>query len=202
MSLNIEKLRGKVSDMVFDQLATTVKTFNIDTPLRLSHFLGQCAHESGYFKLTEENLNYGAKGLLATFPKYFNEEDALKYERKPEKIANHVYCNRMGNGDEASGDGWKYRGRGYIQLTGKENYGKFSKDLSGGVDLVERPEFVATRYPLLSAAWFFKTKGLNEIADRGDDDEIVKKITSKVNGGLKGLDERIEYFEKFYNLLR
>ena len=202
MSLNIEKLRGKISDMVFDQLATAVKNFDINTPLRMSHFLGQCAHESGYFKVVEENLNYGAKGLLVTFGKYFNEEEALEYERKPEKIANHVYCNRMGNGDEESGDGWKYRGRGYIQLTGKENYESFSKELNSGVDLVERPEFVATRYPLLSAAWFFRKNGLNDLADRGDDDEVVKKITKKINGGYIGLPERIEYFEKFYNLLR
>jgi len=199
MSLNIEKLRGKIPDMVFDQLNTAVKIYEVNTSLRMAHFLSQCAHESAFFKLTEENLNYSAKGLLSVFGKYFDKEEALEYERKPERIASRVYANRMGNGDEESKEGWKYRGRGYIQLTGKDNYRSFGKTLDQ--DLVERPEFVATRYPLLSAAWFFKRNGLNEIADTGDTFAVVTRITKRINGGVLGLDDRYSYFEKFYNLL-
>lgn len=200
MSLNIEKLRGKVPDVVFAQLKAVVDVYEINGPLRMSHFLGQCAHESGYFKSTEENLNYSAKGLLATFGKYFTKEEALEYERKPEKIASRVYANRMGNGDEESKEGWKYRGRGYIQLTGKSNYGSFSKSFKQE-DFVDRPDLVASRYPLISAAWFWKSNGLNEVADRGEDIAVITKITKRINGGTLGLDERIEYFEKFHNLL-
>ena len=201
MSLNIEKLRGKVPDVVFAQLKSVVDIYEINGPLRMSHFLGQCAHESGFFKSIEENLNYSAKGLLATFgSKYFTPEEATEYERKPEKIASRVYANRMGNGNEESKEGWKYRGRGYIQLTGKSNYNSFSKSFNQE-DLVDRPDLVATRYPLISAAWFWKSNGLNEVADRGDDIAVITKITKRINGGTKGLDERIEYFEKFHNLL-
>lgn len=199
MSLNIEKLRGKVPDVVFAQLNTAVTVFEVNTSLRMAHFLAQCAHESGYFKLTEENLNYSAKGLLTVFGKYFTKEQALEYERKPERIASRVYANRMGNGDEDSKEGWKYRGRGYIQLTGKDNYRAFGKTFDQ--DLVERPEFVSTRYPLLSAAWFFKKNGLNEIADTGDSLDVVKRITKRINGGLLGIDDRYSYFEKFHNVL-
>lgn len=199
MSLNIEKLRGKVPDVVFDQLNTAVNVFEVNTSLRMAHFLSQCAHESEFFKRTEENLNYSAKGLLSVFGKYFTKELALEYERKPEKIASRVYANRMGNGDEESKEGWKFRGRGYIQLTGKNNYMTFGKILN--LDLVERPDFVAIRYPLLSAAWFFKINGLNEIADRGDTLAVVTKITKRINGGTLGLDDRYTYFEKFHNLL-
>lgn len=199
MSLDIEKLRGKVPDSVFAQLATVVEKFQINTVLRMSHFLSQCAHESGDFKLTEENLNYSAKSLKAVFGKYFTTEESFAYERKPEKIGSRVYANRMGNGDEESKEGYKFRGRGYIQLTGKNNYRTFGKVID--IDLVERPELVAIRYPLLSAAWFFKTNGLNEISDRGDTDEIIIKVTKRINGGTIGLDSRIEHFDKFHKIL-
>lgn len=198
--MDTEKLRGKVPDVVFAQLPTVVDKFNINTNLRMAHFLAQCAHESGYFKLTEENLKYSAKSLLKVFGKYFTKEQATEYEYKPEKIASRVYANRMGNGNEDSKEGYKYRGRGYIQLTGKDNYKAFSKSL-GAEDLVERPDFVATRYPLSSAAWFFNKNGLNEIADKGDTKDVVTSITKRVNGGTLGLDERWEYFEKFHALL-
>lgn len=197
--MNIEKLRGKVPDMVFDQLGTAIKTFEINTPLRMAHFLSQCAHESGNFKATEENLNYSAKGLLKIFGKYFNEEQALEYERKPEKIASRVYANRLGNGDESSKDGWKYRGRGYIQLTGKNNYLSFGKSIEE--DLIERPELVASRYSLLSAGWFFKKNGINEIADKGDTEEVIVAVTKRVNGGLNGIDSRKKEFNFFYKIL-
>ena len=120
--MDINKLKGHVPDAVISQIPSVMTTFKIDTALKLSHFLAQCGHESGGFKLVQENLNYGAKGLLGVFKKYFpTEAKALQYERKPEKIANLVYGSRMGNGNEASGDGYKFRGRGYIQLTGKDN---------------------------------------------------------------------------------
>ena len=120
--MKLEKLKGHIPDTVIAQLPDTIAKFELNTPLRLAHFLAQAGHESGGFKAVNENLNYGAKGLLSIFPKYFNAETAALYERKPEKIANVVYASRMGNGDKASGEGWKFRGRGYIQLTGKDNY--------------------------------------------------------------------------------
>jgi len=152
MSLNLEKLKGHVPDAVIAQIPDTAAKFNITTNLRLAHFLAQCGHESGGFKAINENLNYGAKGLLGVFPKYFNAASAAQYERKPEMIASKVYANRMGNGDEASKEGWKFRGRGYIQLTGKSNYTNFTKFI--GEDCVANPDLVATKYPLASAAFF------------------------------------------------
>jgi len=140
--MDINKLKGHVPDAVIAQIPSVMSTFKIDTALRLSHFLAQCGHESAGFKAIQENLNYGAKGLLGIFKKYFpTEAKALQYERKPEKIANLVYGGRMGNGDEASGDGYKFRGRGYIQLTGKSNYTAFGKaineDIAANPDLVD-----------------------------------------------------------------
>ena len=130
MSLNLEKLKGHVPDAVIAQIPDTAAKFNITTNLRLAHFLAQCGHESGGFRAVQENLNYGAKGLRSIFGKYFPDDStALLYERKPEKIANIVYASRMGNGDKSSGDGWKFRGRGYIQLTGKSNYNAYNNYL-------------------------------------------------------------------------
>jgi putative chitinase len=178
-----------------------MSTFKIDTALRLSHFLAQCGHESAGFKAVQENLNYGAKGLLGIFKKYFpTETKALQYERKPEKIANLVYGSRMGNGDEASGDGYKFRGRGYIQLTGKNNYVAFGKAINE--DITTNPDLVATKYPLLSAAWFWSSNGLNTLADKGADDASVTAITKRVNGGTIGLPDRIKHFKEYYTLLK
>jgi len=177
-----------------------LKSFGIDTPLRLSHFLAQTSHESGGFKTIRENLNYSAKGLRSIFPKYFPTDlIALSYERKPEKIANKVYANRMGNGDESSGDGWKFRGAGYIQLTGKNNFEAFGKSIKQ--DLILHPEAVAIEYPLLSAAWFFSKNGLHKIADEGATDAVVTKITKRVNGGTIGLADRQKHFKEYYHLL-
>ena len=128
--MDINKLKGHIPDAVIAQLPDTMAKFELNTPLRLAHFLAQAGHESGGFKLVTENLNYGAKGLLGIFPKYFNTETAALYERKPEKIANIVYASRMGNGDKSTGDGWKFKGRGYIQLTGRSNYTEFSKAIN------------------------------------------------------------------------
>jgi len=198
--MDINKLEGVIPDNVFSQIFGVMETFQINTPLRMSHFLAQCAHESGNFKTVSENLNYGAKGLLRTFKKYFpTEAKALQYERKPEKIANLVYANRMGNGAESSGDGFKYRGRGYIQLTGKVNYESFNKMVDE--DIIVNPTLVATKYPLLSAAWFWNSRLLNTLADKGATEVAVILITKKVNGGVHGLNDRLDKFKKFYSIL-
>jgi putative chitinase len=198
--MNLEKLKGHVPDSVIAQIPGIKDKFEINTPLRLAHFLAQCGHESGGFRLTKENLNYSAKGLMGIFKKYFPTEALAKqYERKPEKIANKVYGNRMGNGDEASGDGAKYCGRGYIQLTGKTNYQAFFKSI--GADINTDPTLVATQYPLASAAWFFSKNNLHKLADGGATDAVVTSITKRVNGGTIGLADRIKHFKEFYTLL-
>jgi putative chitinase len=198
--MDINKLKGHVPDAVLAQLPDTIAKFELNTPLRLSHFLAQAGHESGGFKAVNENLNYGAKGLLGIFKKYFpTEQKALLYERKPEKIANLVYGSRMGNGPETSGEGFKFRGRGYIQLTGKANYTEFDKVVPE--NLMEQPDLVATKYPLLSAAWFFHKNGLHKIADQGATDTVVTSVTKRVNGGTIGLPDRIKHFKEYYSLL-
>ena len=199
--MNLEKLKGHIPDSVIAQIPSIETKFEINTPLRLAHFLAQCGHESGGFKVVKENLNYGAKGLRSIFGKYFPTDAlALAYERKPEKIANKVYANRMLNGDEASGDGFKFFGRGYIQLTGKENYTNFGKAI--GIDLTATPDLVATQYPLLSAAWFFHKNGLHKLADAGATEAAVTSVTKRVNGGVIGLADRIKHFNEYYNLLK
>jgi putative chitinase len=198
--MELSKLKGHVPDAVIAQIPDTAAKFKIDTPLRLAHFLAQCGHESGGFKIVNENLNYSAKGLLTTFKKYFPDEPTAKlYERKPEKIANIVYASRMGNGDKASGEGWKYKGRGYIQLTGKSNYAAFDKIVTE--DVIATPDLVATKYPLLSAAWYWDSRKLNLEADKGATDAVVTAITKKVNGGTIGLSDRIKHFKEYYACL-
>jgi len=198
--LNIEKLKGTIPDAVIAQIAETAKKFNITNNLRLAHFLAQCAHESGAFKFVSENLNYSAQGLQNTFGKYFPGNLEESYARNPEKIASRVYADRMGNGNEASKDGWKFRGRGYIQLTGKSNYVKFTQFI--GEDCVANPDLVATKYPLASAAFFFNNNSLWSICDRGSSDEVVTSVTKRVNGGTNGLADRITKFKKYYSLLK
>jgi putative chitinase len=196
-----EKLLGVIPNPVINELDIIFDKYKINTILRISHFLAQCAHESGNFSVKQENLNYSAKRLQEVFGKYFTTHaKALLYERKPVKIASLVYGNRMGNGDEQSVEGYKYRGRGYIQLTGKNNYLLFDKSLNESgleVDIIGNPDLVATTYPLISAAWFFNKNNLNEIADLGGTKEIITRVTKKVNGGTHGLDSRISYFNKF-----
>jgi putative chitinase len=197
----LDKLKGHIPDSVLAQIPDTSAKFELNTPLRLAHFLAQAGHESGGFKAVNENLNYGAKGLLGIFKKYFpTPEKAALYERKPEKIANLVYGGRMGNGPEVSGEGYKFRGRGYIQLTGKDNYKAF--DTVVAENITENPDLVATKYPLMSAAWFFHKNGLHKIADEGATDEVVTKVTKRVNGGTIGLPDRIKHFKEYYNLLK
>jgi putative chitinase len=200
MLFKLESLKGHVPDSVIDQIPDTAAKFNITTPLRLAHFLAQCGHESGGFKAVNENLNYSAKGLLGTFGKYFDAARAAQYERKPEMIASRVYGGRMGNGDESTKEGYKFRGRGYIQLTGKSNYTNFAKFI--GEDTVGNPDLVATKYPLASAAFFFDSNKLWSICDKGADTATVTAVTKRVNGGTIGLDDRIKHFNEYYNLLK
>lgn len=198
--LNTQKLKGHIPDAVIAQIPDTAKKFNITTNLRLAHFLSQCGHESGGFKAVSENLNYSADGLKRTFGKYFPGNLAESYAKQPEKIASRVYGNRMGNGDETSNEGFKFRGRGYIQLTGKANYTSFTKFI--GEDCVANPDLVATKYPLASAAFFFDSNKLWSICDKGADDATVTAVTKRVNGGTIGLVDRIKHFKEYYNLLK
>jgi putative chitinase len=199
-NLKLSKLKGHIPDAVIAMIPDTASKFGINTPLRLAHFLAQCGHESGGFRATQENLNYSAKGLMGIFKKYFpNASLAAQYERKPAKIAAKVYGGRMGNGNEASGEGYKFRGRGYIQLTGKENYTAFGKSI--GEDILSNPDVVSSKYALLSAAWFFSKNGLHKMADSGASDAVVTQITKRVNGGTIGLPDRIKHFKEYYKLL-
>jgi putative chitinase len=197
--LNLDKLKGHVPDAVLAQIPDTAARFNITNNLRLAHFLAQCAHESGNFKAVSENLNYSTDGLKRIFGKYFPGDLAASYARQPEKIAARVYGSRMGNGDEASGEGWKFRGRGYIQLTGKSNYSKFDGFVED--DIIGNPDLVATKYPLASAAFFFNSNSLWSICDLGSDEATVAKVSKRVNGGTIGLADRIKHFKEFYSYL-
>lgn len=170
-------------------LRAATKFFKL-TNEQSAHFFGQCHHESGGFRLFEENLNYSAGGLLKIFPKYFNQATATEYARQPQRIANKVYANRMGNGDEASGDGWKYRGRGAIQLTGKNNYNLFGKD----------PDSVATEFAFESALFFFNQNKLWSLANTVSDASILA-LTKRINGGTHGLADRVTQTKKFYSML-
>ncbi len=164
-----------------------------------AHFFGQCAHESGNFKVFSENLNYSADGLTKIFKKYFPSVAATAgYARKPEKIANKVYANRMGNGPESSGDGWKFRGRGPIQLTGKDNYTAFSQAI-GRPDVLTNPDIVCGELAFESALWFFRKNNLLVTADKGVTDAVITQITKRVNGGTHGLDDRLKKTKQFAN---
>jgi putative chitinase len=198
--MKLDVLATKIPAQVLAEIPSVIEKFSIDSPLRLAHFLSQCAHESGNFKAVTENLNYGAAGLCSIFGKYFKDDVSAKaFERKPEKIANKVYASRMGNGDEASGDGWKFRGRGYIQLTGKDNYSQFDKVVED--DILANPDLIATKYPLMSAAFFFEKNNLWKICDGGADKEDVIALTKRINGGTHGLDDRLAKFSLFNSLL-
>lgn len=178
----------------FDQL---LPDYEINTPKRIAAFIAQCAHESGGFRFLKENLNYKAESLMKTFPKYFSDRDtANAYAKQPVKIANRVYANRMGNGDEASGDGFKYCGRGLIQLTGKSNYSWFAASLE--ISPEEASEYLETfEGAAQSACWFWESNNLNVEADAGD----IKKMTKKINGGYIGLDDRVKHYEHALHIL-
>jgi putative chitinase len=199
--MNLEAIKTKIPANVLEQIPDIEAKFGLNSNIRLAHFLSQCAHESGNFKVFTENLNYSAKGLRSIFGKYFKDDaSALAFERKPEKIANRVYSSRMGNGDEASGDGWKFRGRGYIQLTGKDNYTQFDKSVAD--DILANPDLVATKFPLMSAAFFFEKNNLWKICDGGADKEDVIALTKRINGGTHGLEDRLTKFALFNSLLK
>jgi putative chitinase len=186
-------------DEWYNNLLNILPEYDIDTPHRVAAFMAQCGHESGGFTLMQENLNYSAKGLRGTFGKYFpNDDIAKQYERKPEKIANRVYANRMGNGDEASGEGWYFRGRGIVQITGKNNYTKCSQSLFESNVLVENPDLLLeTEYAIHSACWFWSAARLNELADIGD----IKTMTKRINGGFIGLEDRINHYNHAIEIL-
>ena len=173
-------------------LLNVLEQYEINTPNRIAGFLAQCGHESADFTVLKENLNYGAAGLRSIFGKYFPDDTIAKaYERQPEKIANKIYANRMGNGPESSGEGYKFRGRGAIQLTGKENYTKFAASIGKTVD--ETVAYLETLEGAVeSACWFWKTNGLNAICDKDD----IVAMTKKINGGTIGLEDRKAHYNK------
>jgi putative chitinase len=204
MSLkNLQERIGVTADGNFGPgTIKTAATYYKLSKERAAHFFAQTAHESGNFKSFSENLNYGAAGLRSIFGKYFTTDALAKsYERQPEKIANKVYAGRMGNGDEASGDGWKYRGRGALQLTGKDNYKAFS-DFVKDPEVLSNPDLVATKYSFDSAFYFFEKNKLWAICDKGITDAVITEITKKINGGIHGLPDRIEKTKKFADMLK
>lgn len=178
-------------------LSQLLPDYEINSPQRIAAFIAQCAHESGNFIFLTENLNYKAASLLKVFPKYFKDMDTAKaYEKKPEKIANKIYANRMGNGDEASGEGYKYRGRGLIQLTGKTNYTWFAASLE--ISPEEAAEYTQTfEGAAQSACWFWETNKLNQWADTGD----ILTLTKRINGGTIGLEDRIKHYKHALHVL-
>lgn len=171
------------------------------SPIRAAHFFAQTAHETGGFKAFSENLNYSAQGLQGIFGKYFPGNLEESYARQPEKIANRVYADRMGNGNEASGDGWKYRGRGALQLTGKANYEAFAKYL-GNNEVLENPDLVATKYAFESAMFFFERNKLWAICDQGINDAAILALTKRINGGTHGLEDRKAKTYKYYEYVK
>lgn len=200
MSFNFKFSKAHLKEMIgnnpyldywYDAICEICPEYEINTPVRLAAFIAQCAHESGNFRILRENLNYKAASLMKTWPKHFpTMEIAKQYEKKPEKIANRAYANRMGNRDEASGDGWRYLGRGLIQLTGKENYQWFAASLE--MDVEDLPEYMGTfEGAVQSACFFWETNNLNQWADQKD----ILTLTKKINGGTIGLEDRIKHFK-------
>jgi putative chitinase len=190
MHAALPQVKADDLDKFYEPLIDAMEEFEINTGKRMAAFLAQCAHESGNLHVLHENLNYKAEGLVKIFHKYFPDIDtANEYAHNPEKIANRVYSNRMGNGDEASGDGYRYCGRGLIQLTGKTNYEACGEALE--VDLDANPGYLETpEGAARSAAWFWWSRDLSELADNGD----IKEITRRINGGFIGLEERIAHY--------
>jgi putative chitinase len=190
--IELQKKIGVTADGAFGPgtLKAAASYFKLNKN-RAAHFFAQCAHESGNFKAFSENLNYGAKGLRGIFGKYFPTDALAKaYERQPMKIANRVYANRMGNGDEASGEGFLYKGRGPLQLTGKNNYRAFGKYIGREQEILDNPDLVATELGFESALWFFDANKLWSICDQGINDAAILQLTKRINGGTHGLDDR------------
>jgi putative chitinase len=200
--ISLQKKIGTTADGAFGPgTLKAATTFYKMSPERAAHFFGQTAHETGDFALFSENLNYSAAGLDKIFGKYFPDKLEDQYARQPMKIANRVYANRMGNGDEASGDGWKYRGRGALQLTGKSNYKAFS-DYLKKPEIMENPDLVANEYAFESAIFFFDNNKLWSICDKGVDDGTILALTRRINGGTNGLDHRISLTKRYYSWLK
>jgi putative chitinase len=191
---------AKDKEVWLENLNLILPEFEIDTPERIGAFMGQCGHESQDFSILVENLNYSWQALRKVWPRHFpSDEIAQQYHRQPQKIANRAYANRMGNGPEESGDGWKYRGRGIIQITGFENYRRCSNDLFSNQVFVEEPELLTDfKFSIYSACWFWKMRKINQDADMMDDEAITKKI----NGGLHGIDDRIRRSNNCRGILR
>lgn len=197
-SLDLSKLRGLIPESVIQELPLIVEKFKINTPLRMAHFLAQCSHESGNFKVKFENLNYSSNRLKQVFPKYFPGTLSEQYAGNPEKIGSRVYGGRLGNGPEATKEGFKFRGRGFIQITGKQNY--IDLGLALNEDLVKSPDLVSTKYPLTSAAWFFSKYCLKK-SDLGSNVDAITSVSKCVNGGTNGLQDRITKFGQFFKAL-
>ena len=197
--IELQKKIGVTADGAFGPgtLKAAASYFKLNKN-RAAHFFAQCAHESGNFKAFSENLNYGAKGLRGIFRKYFPTDALAKaYERQPAKIANRVYANRMGNGDEASGEGFAYKGRGPLQLTGKNNYRAFGKYIGREQEILDNPDLVATELGFESALWFFDANKLWSICDQGINDAAILALTKRINGGTHGLDDRKAKTKKY-----
>jgi putative chitinase len=192
--MNIDALAGIVPEKILLQVPSIKQ---IDGPLRLCHFLSQLSHESQDFTVIQENLNYNAGGLLRVFGKHFSYRDATNYQHDPVGIGSRAYANRMGNGDESSGDGYKYRGRGYLQCTGADNYKSFGDYI--GEDCLSNPNLVAFKYPLESAAWFFTVNNIWTVCDKGRSNAVVQAVTKVVNGGKNGLVDRQRLFSQYYD---
>lgn len=192
LSLSIPGILQVNLDKYYSHLCDTMTKYGILSPLRQASFISQVAHESNKFTAVVENLNYSAEGLLRIFAKYFNSDQAKTYARKPELIANRVYANRLGNKDEKSGDGWKNRGRGLIQVTGADNIAAFDKAVEANGAIITNPSLIEQpHYATLSAGWFWDMKKLNLVADTGNN----KLVSFKVNGGYNGLEERMKYYD-------
>jgi putative chitinase len=197
--IELQKKIGVTADGAFGPgtLKAAASYFKLNKN-RAAHFFAQCAHESGNFKAFSENLNYGAKGLRGIFGKYFPTDALAKaYERQPAKIANRVYANRMGNGDEASGEGFAYKGRGPLQLTGKNNYRAFGRYIGREQEILDNPDLVSTELGFESALWFFDANKLWSICDQGINDAAILQLTKRINGGTHGLEDRKAKTKKY-----
>ena len=195
---NLQEKVGTVADGSFgpNTARAIVQHYRL-SPGRGAHLLGQAAHESGGFRLTEENLNYSVKSIMRVWPSRFaTAEDAAPYARNPQKLADHVYGGRMGN----DGEGYKWRGRGFLQLTGRDNYAAFAKDMSLPL-VMDDPDIVEDYYAFETALWYFEKNGLFDIADEGVNDDTIRRITKRVNGGYIGLQDRQDYTKKIFGWL-
>lgn len=192
--MNIDKL--PIPQTIKDQIPLVINRFKIDNPLRLAHFLSQCAHESMGFRATNENLSYTSDKIMEVFPRYFRTISCKGYVHNAELLGNRVYADRMGNGNELSGDGFKYRGRGFIQMTGKNNYAQFDKFVDD--DILGNPNLVALKYPLLSAAYWWDVNNMNKWSEK----ETPTQIRKRVNAGTIGVEITMELFYEYYEILK